>query len=95
MFSSPVNIKLSSGTFPTPEDLPLSLAGLKPTSTLFSIFDPLKNKLKESNESNNESLSNFLKYDINLIPTKQEINDYLDQVDEIKTRTEKLVKKLK
>ena len=73
----------------------IELIGQKPTSTLFSIFDPLKNKLKESNESNNESLSNFLKYDINLIPTKQEINDYLDQVDEIKTRTEKLVKKLK
>ena len=71
------------------------MIGQKPTSTLFSIFDPLTNKLKESNESNNESLSNFLKYDINLIPTKQEINDYLDQVDEIKTRTEKLVKKLK
>ena len=33
IFSSPVNIKLSSGTLPTPEDLPLSLAGLKPTST--------------------------------------------------------------
>ena len=73
----------------------IELIGQKPTSTLFSIFDPLKNKLKESNESNNESLSNFLKYDINLIPTKQEINDYLDQVDEIKTRTEKVVKKLK
>ena len=73
----------------------IELIGQKPTSTLFSIFDPLKNKLKESSESNNESLSNFLKYDINLIPTKQEINDYLDQVDEIKTRTEKLVKKLK
>ena len=73
----------------------IELIGQKPTSTLLSIFDPLKNKLRESNESNNESLSNFLKYDINLIPTKQEINDYLDQVDEIKTRTEKLVKKLK
>ena len=36
IFSSPVNIKLSSGTFPTPEDLPLSLAGLKPTSTRFT-----------------------------------------------------------
>ena len=33
IFSSPVSIKLSSGTFPTPDDLPLSLAGLKPTST--------------------------------------------------------------
>ena len=76
----------------TPKD---ELIGQKPTSTLFSIFDPLRNKIKESNQSNNESLSNFLKYDINLIPTKQEINDYLDQVDEIKTRTEKLVKRLK
>ena len=37
MFSSPVNIKLSSGTFPTPEDLPLSLAGLKPTSTRLTL----------------------------------------------------------
>ena len=73
----------------------IELIGQKPTSTIFSIFDPLKNKLKESNKRNNESLSNFLKYDINLIPTKQEINDYLDQVDEIKTRTEKLVKKMK
>ena len=36
MFSSPVNIKLSSGTLPTPEDLPVSLAGLKPTSTLLT-----------------------------------------------------------
>ena len=73
----------------------VELIGQKPTSTLFSIFDPLRNKIKESNQSNNESLSNFLKYDINLIPTKQEINDYIDQVDEIKTRTEKLIKKIK
>ena len=32
MFSSPVNIKLSSGTFPTLETLPVSLVDLKPTS---------------------------------------------------------------
>ena len=69
--------------------------GQRPASTLFSILDPLKNKLKESSEKNNDSLENFLKYDINLIPSKQEINDYIDQVDDIKTRTEKLVKKLK
>ena len=73
----------------------IEMIGQKSTSTLFSIFDPLKNKLKESNDSNHESLSNFLKYDINLIPTKQEINDYIDQVDEIKTKTEKLIKKIK
>ncbi len=69
--------------------------GQGPASTLFSILDPLKNKLKESSEKNNDSLANYLKYDINLIPSKQEINDYIDQVDDIKTRTEKLIKKLK
>ena len=46
IFSSPVNIKPSSGTFPTPDDLPVSLAGLKPTSTLLTLvtleLTPLK-----------------------------------------------------
>ena len=36
MFSSPVNIKLSSETSPMPEDLPLSLADLNPTSILLT-----------------------------------------------------------
>ena len=36
IFSSPVNIKLSSGTSPTPEVLPESLADLNPISILFT-----------------------------------------------------------
>ena len=36
IFSSPVSIKLSCGTFPTPEENPLSLADLKPMSILFT-----------------------------------------------------------
>ena len=71
----------------------VELIGQKSASSIFSILDPMKSKLGESNERYNESLSNFLKYDINLIPTKKEINDYIDQVDEIKSRTEKLLKK--
>lgn len=73
----------------------VELIGQRPSSALFSIIDPLKNKLKKSSKDNNESLSNFLKYDVDLVPTKQEIDDYIDQVDDIKSRTEKLVKKLK
>ena len=37
IFSSPVNIKLSSGTSPTPDDLPESLAALNPTSILLTL----------------------------------------------------------
>jgi ubiquinone biosynthesis protein UbiJ len=36
-----------------------------------------------------------LKYDIDLIPTKEDINNYIDQVDEIKSRTERLMAKIK
>jgi len=62
---------------------------------LFSILDPIKSKIDESNKKNNDSLSNFLKYDIDLIPTKEDINNYIDQVDEIKSRTERLMAKIK
>ena len=55
----------------------------------------MKDKLKESSDINHESLSNFLKYDIELVPTKQEIDSYIDQIDDIKSRTEKLMKKIK
>ena len=41
------------------------------------------------------SLSNFLKYDFDLVPTRKEIENYIDEVDEIKRRTEKLTKRLK
>ena len=51
--------------------------------------------LEESNENNKDSLSNFLKYDADLIPTREEIDNYIDQVDEIKRRTEKLIKRIK
>ena len=52
-------------------------------------------KFADINKKNNNSLAEFLKYDINLIPTKSEINEFIDQVDDIKSRTEKLLKKMK
>ena len=58
-------------------------------------MDPIKDKFADINKKNNNSLAEFLKYDINLIPTKSEINEFIDQVDDIKSRTEKLLKKMK
>ena len=72
-----------------------NLLGQKSASTIFSIMNPIRNKFADVNKKNKNSLSEFLKYDINLIPTKSEINEFIDQVDDIKSRTEKLLKKVK
>ena len=66
----------------------IEILGQKTSSSLFSILEPIKQKYDESNDRTNDSISNFLKYDIELIPTKSEINDYIDKVDDIKSRTE-------
>ena len=73
----------------------MELIGQKSSSTIFSLIKPIKTMLRESNENNKDSLSNFLKYDADLIPTREEIDNYIDQVDEIKRRTEKLIKRIK
>ena len=73
----------------------VELIGQKTSSALFSVLDPMKDKLKESSDVDHESISNFLKYDIELVPTKQEIDSYIDEIDDIKSRTEKLIKKIK
>jgi len=76
-------------------DITVEIIGQKSSSTLFSILDPIKSKIDDSNKKNNDALSDFLKYDIDLIPTKEDINNYIDQVDEIKSRTERLMAKVK
>jgi len=72
-----------------------NLLGQKSASTIFSVVDPIKKKFTDVNKKNKNSLTEFLKYDINLIPTKSEINEFIDQVDDIKSRTEKILKKVK
>ena len=51
--------------------------------------------MDKSSEKNKSALSDFLKYDISLVPTKDDINKYIDDVDEIKSRTERLISKIK
>ena len=68
--------------------------GQKLSSTIFSILDPLENTVGKSSEKYKESLSEYMKYDMEIIPTKDEINNYLDEVDEIKSRTERLCQKI-
>ena len=73
----------------------MEVIGQKASSSLFSVLDPIKEKMDKSSEKNKSALSDFLKYDISLVPTKDDINKYIDDVDEIKSRTEKLISKIK
>ena len=40
-------------------------------------------------------MRDYIIYDLNLIPTKDEIQTYLDEVDDLNSRTEKLLQKFK
>jgi ubiquinone biosynthesis protein UbiJ len=51
--------------------------------------------MSKSSERNKNTFSDFLKYDVSLVPTKEDINKYIDDVDEIKSRTDKLLNKIK
>jgi ubiquinone biosynthesis protein UbiJ len=73
----------------------MEIIGQKASSSLFSILDPIKDKMSESSERNKNAFSDFLKYDVSLVPTKEDINKYIDDVDEIKSRTDKLLNKIK
>tara|TARA_B100001113_G_scaffold74343_1_gene57847 strand:+ start:6798 stop:7370 length:573 start_codon:yes stop_codon:yes gene_type:complete len=73
----------------------IEIMGQKAASNLFSFLDPIKEKLNENRERQDSALADFLRFDINMIPSKDEINDYIDAVDDVKTRTDKLLNRLK
>ena len=41
------------------------------------------------------SIRDYIVFDLDLVPTKDEINNYLNEVDDLNSRTEKLLQKLK
>ena len=41
------------------------------------------------------SIRDYIVFDLNLVPTKDEINNYLNEVDDLNSRTEKLLQKFK
>ena len=42
-----------------------------------------------------EDIRDYLMYDLRILPSKSEVEKFLDEVDEVKSRTEKLLKKIK
>tara|TARA_B100000902_G_scaffold51393_1_gene58117 strand:- start:273 stop:845 length:573 start_codon:yes stop_codon:yes gene_type:complete len=76
-------------------DIIVEIIGQKSASSLFSILDPIKNMMDKSKERNNAALSDFLRFDVDMVPSKEDINDYIDAVDDVKTRTDKLLSRFK
>ena len=56
-----------------------------------SIIPNVKSTLSERENE----LRDYLLYDVKILPTKSEINKFLDDVDDIKSRTDNLIKKYK
>ncbi len=59
---------------------------------IFTFFADGAGTLSSDLES---SVRDYIIYDLNLIPTKDEIQTYLDEVDDLNSRTEKLLQKFK
>ena len=59
------------------------------------LFNEIKSTLSEFFDNSNKDLVDTLTDDLNIIPTQPEINQYLDDVDDLKSRTDQLYKKYK
>ena len=71
------------------------ILGRKNARKLESIFTEIRSSLSEFFDNSNKDLVDTLIDDLNILPTKVEINQYLDDVDDLKSRTDKLYKKYK
>ena len=62
---------------------------------LESVFSTINSKLSDLMVNKQRDIRDFLIHDMEIIPSKKEIEKFLDDVDEVKSRTEKLMKKAK
>ena len=60
-----------------------------------SIFSNVSSKLSEFMENKQKDMRDYLIHDLRILPSKNEVEKFLDEVDEVKSRTEKLIKKIK
>ncbi len=63
------------------------------TSGLEGIIDNASSSLKNIFRGSTDDIIDLLTDDINVIPTKHDVNKFLDDVDDLKSRTDKLFKK--
>lgn len=62
---------------------------------LESIFSNISSKFSELVGDKQKNIRDYLIHDLRILPSKSEIEKFLDEVDEVKSKTEKLMKKIK
>ena len=60
-----------------------------------SVFSNVTSKLSDLVGDKQKDIKDYLIHDLEVLPSKKEIEKFLDEVDEVKSRTEKLMKKIK
>ena len=70
-----------------------NLVGSEKAEKIENIYVRLRTDINNFFESATNDLSDFILEDITLLPTKDNINQFLDDVDNLRSRTDKLLKK--
>ena len=60
-----------------------------------SVFSNVTSKISDLVGDKQKDIKDYLIHDLEVLPSKKEIEKFLDEVDEVKSRTEKLMKKIK
>ena len=60
-----------------------------------SVLSNVTSKLSDLVGDKQKDIKDYLIHDLEVLPSKKEIENFLDEVDEVKSRTEKLMKKIK
>ena len=60
-----------------------------------SVFSNVTSKISDLVGDKQKDIKDYLIHDLEVLPSKREIEKFLDEVDEVKSRTEKLMKKIK
>tara|TARA_Y100000748_G_scaffold241299_1_gene205485 strand:- start:191 stop:781 length:591 start_codon:yes stop_codon:yes gene_type:complete len=71
------------------------ILGKKNAIRMENLFEEIKSSLSEIIDNSNKDIIDTLTDDLNIIPTELEVNQYLDDVDDLKSRTDQLYKKYK
>tara|TARA_Y100001970_G_scaffold273042_1_gene370671 strand:+ start:101 stop:676 length:576 start_codon:yes stop_codon:yes gene_type:complete len=60
-----------------------------------SVFSNVTSTISDLVGDKQKDIKDYLIHDLEVLPSKKEIEKFLDEVDEVKSRTEKLMKKIK
>ena len=71
------------------------LVGKKKFIFLEKMYGLVSDKIGILSSDMENSIRDYIVFDLDLVPTKDEINNYLNEVDDLNSRTEKLLQKFK